>query len=274
MFLRSFIFICTLTLTLLLANCATTSRAQVDPATVEVAQLKNSQRSLQDKVSAISDNVEDLQSRINNVEKENEKNAASLQDDLRDMREAIVSLKRSRNAAIQETVDNVIAANAQELDRLNQKIAKVVTTVQEQNLKTSQQVISDITALQQDIKAVKLQLNASMDKTDRLERQIDSINAAGVTRTSHSNTRAASSTQRSTTAPTTDEEIVRTGVPSDTAIDYSRVYEHTIVKGETLWKIARDYEVSVQDIFNVNPKINSTTTLRPGQVIFVPYREK
>lgn len=260
---------------LLITGCATTSSSQVDPALVKVAEMKNTQRTLQDKVASLSDNIDDLQTRINYMQKENEQLNATLQDDLTDMREGIVSMKRSRDAAIQETVEKVVAANAQELDLLNRKIAKVVSTVQEQNLKTEQQVVSDITALQRDIKAVKVQLNAFMDKTDRLEMQVDAINAAGVTRTSPSPTRTTqpTTTQRTTT-PSANEEIVRTGTPSDPGIDYNRGYEHTIVKGETLWKIARDYDVSVQDIFNTNPKINSTTTLRPGQVIFVPYREK
>jgi LysM repeat protein len=67
---------------------------------------------------------------------------------------------------------------------------------------------------------------------------------------------------------------MRHGTPSSPDIDYSQGYTHSVSAGETLWKIARDYNVSIQDIINTNPDINDQSRLAPGQKLFVPYRKK
>ena len=74
--------------------------------------------------------------------------------------------------------------------------------------------------------------------------------------------------------PTPATPVTRTSTPSHPDIDYSRGYEHTVQAGETLWKIARDYNVTIQDIVNVNPSINNSSALSLGQKIFVPFRKQ
>lgn len=44
---------------------------------------------------------------------------------------------------------------------------------------------------------------------------------------------------------------------------------HTIKKGETLWRISKDYGVSVQSILNANSKVNSKD-LEIGQKLIIP----
>ncbi len=71
------------------------------------------------------------------------------------------------------------------------------------------------------------------------------------------------SSQKSSGWSKTKNPIKRTSKPSSAKVDYNQGYEHIVAPGETLWKIARDFKISVQDILNTNPEINDTTTLRP-----------
>ena len=64
---------------------------------------------------------------------------------------------------------------------------------------------------------------------------------------------------------------VRTGKPSSANITYESLYEHVVAAGESIWMIAKDYGVSITDIYNVNPDMTSTS-LRVGQKIKVPKR--
>ena len=45
---------------------------------------------------------------------------------------------------------------------------------------------------------------------------------------------------------------------------------HTVVKGDTLWKIAVKYEVGLSEIKNANPQISNYDLIYPGQKINVP----
>jgi uncharacterized YkwD family protein/spore coat assembly protein SafA len=45
---------------------------------------------------------------------------------------------------------------------------------------------------------------------------------------------------------------------------------HTVVSGDSLWKIANRYEVGLRDIQNANPQIKNYDLIYPGQQIQVP----
>ncbi|MBR2342621.1 MAG: LysM peptidoglycan-binding domain-containing protein [Clostridia bacterium] len=45
---------------------------------------------------------------------------------------------------------------------------------------------------------------------------------------------------------------------------------HTVVKGDTLWRLAVKYEVGLDEIKRANPKIKNYDLIYPGQLITVP----
>ena len=45
---------------------------------------------------------------------------------------------------------------------------------------------------------------------------------------------------------------------------------HTVVSGDTLWKIAKRYEVGLSEIKSANPKIKNYDLIYPGQAINIP----
>lgn len=45
---------------------------------------------------------------------------------------------------------------------------------------------------------------------------------------------------------------------------------HTVVKGDTMWKIAVKYEAGLSEIKDANPQITNPNLIYPGQVITVP----
>ena len=45
---------------------------------------------------------------------------------------------------------------------------------------------------------------------------------------------------------------------------------HTVVRGDTMWKIASRYEVGTSEVIQANPQITSPDLIYPGQVLTVP----
>lgn len=45
---------------------------------------------------------------------------------------------------------------------------------------------------------------------------------------------------------------------------------HTVVSGDTLWKIAVKYEVGVKELIQANPQISNTNLIYPGMKVNVP----
>lgn len=45
---------------------------------------------------------------------------------------------------------------------------------------------------------------------------------------------------------------------------------HTVVRGDTMWKIASKYEVGTRELINANPKIENPDLIYPGQRLVVP----
>ena len=49
---------------------------------------------------------------------------------------------------------------------------------------------------------------------------------------------------------------------------------HTVVKGDSLWKIAVRYEVGLSEIKSANPQIKNYDLIYPGQVINLPVKDQ
>ena len=45
---------------------------------------------------------------------------------------------------------------------------------------------------------------------------------------------------------------------------------HTVVKGDTMWKLAVKYQVGTSEIIDANPHINNPNLIYPGQVLTIP----
>ena len=45
---------------------------------------------------------------------------------------------------------------------------------------------------------------------------------------------------------------------------------HTVVKGDTMWKIAVKYEVGLSEIIDANPQIQNPALIYPGQLLNIP----
>jgi uncharacterized YkwD family protein/spore coat assembly protein SafA len=45
---------------------------------------------------------------------------------------------------------------------------------------------------------------------------------------------------------------------------------HTVVRGDTLWKIAVKYQVGVSEIIDANPQFSNPDLIYPGQKVYIP----
>ena len=48
---------------------------------------------------------------------------------------------------------------------------------------------------------------------------------------------------------------------------------HTVVKGDSMWKIATKYEVGLREIISENPSIKNPELIYPGQIINIPSKD-
>ena len=48
---------------------------------------------------------------------------------------------------------------------------------------------------------------------------------------------------------------------------------HTVVKGDTMWKIAVKYQVGVSEIISANPQVSNPDLIYPGQVLNIPQQD-
>ena len=59
-------------------------------------------------------------------------------------------------------------------------------------------------------------------------------------------------------------------VLSFTIFTASAMTYHTVVKGDTMWRIATRYEVGLSEIKSANPNIKNPDLIYPGQVLTIP----
>lgn len=57
------------------------------------------------------------------------------------------------------------------------------------------------------------------------------------------------------------------------SVNVSAATSHTVVAGDTMWKIAVRYEVGLSEIKKANPQISNPDLIYPGQVINIPSTE-
>ena len=45
---------------------------------------------------------------------------------------------------------------------------------------------------------------------------------------------------------------------------------HTVVKGDTMWKVASKYQIGTSEVIHANPQISNPNLIYPGQVLTIP----
>ena len=51
---------------------------------------------------------------------------------------------------------------------------------------------------------------------------------------------------------------------------HASALSHTVVKGDTMWKIASKYQVGTSEIIQANPQVSDPDLIYPGQVLSIP----
>lgn len=64
--------------------------------------------------------------------------------------------------------------------------------------------------------------------------------------------------------------VVSTIITSTVLPTFASTTSHKVINGDTLWKISQKYNVSLNDIYNVNPKYKSNPSIHPGEIIQIP----
>ena len=50
-------------------------------------------------------------------------------------------------------------------------------------------------------------------------------------------------------------------------------FSHTVVKGDTMWKIASKYHVGTSEVIMANPQVSNPNLIYPGQVLTIPQED-
>ena len=45
---------------------------------------------------------------------------------------------------------------------------------------------------------------------------------------------------------------------------------HTVVKGDTMWKVASKYQIGTSEVIHANPQISNPNLIYPGQILTIP----
>lgn len=54
----------------------------------------------------------------------------------------------------------------------------------------------------------------------------------------------------------------------------AKTVQHTVVKGDSMWKIAVKYQVGLSEIIAANPQISNPALIYPGQILNVPLNDE
>lgn len=54
----------------------------------------------------------------------------------------------------------------------------------------------------------------------------------------------------------------------------AKTIQHTVVKGESMWKIAVKYQVGLSEIISANPQISNPALIYPNQVLNIPLTDE
>ena len=252
-----------------LHGCATGTSATVEDGDLRVATVQNDVRSVNDSVASLDQRVDDLQARLSTLERENAALQQSLRQEQDALQTALATAARTQQATFEQRVQAQLAEAGRGTGATDTKISEVLRMVQEENAKLQKRLNDDLLSMRADMKKLQNQVNSNTAAVDDLARELQTVVEVGAATAA-----GQTATKKPPAAATTGEPVVRTGTPSHPDIDYARGYEHVVKTGESLWKIARDYNVAVQDIVNCNNNINNASALTVGQKIFVPFRKQ
>jgi LysM repeat protein len=241
-----------------------------------VSQLRSELGGVDDRVTALDRSVESLKARLAGIERENAEAQASLKAQQEAVQRAVASLATTQRNELDKIARTATQSSAKEVEQLTAKLAQLLSLVQQENGTLQKKVSTDLGTLQKDINGLQAQIVASADRIDRIEQRVKSGSGAAKA-PAQSTGETKTPAQPGDTPPVEKAPAqvpLRTGTPSSPDIDYSQGYTHKVSAGETLSKIARDYNVAIQDIINTNPKLTDPARLAPGQELFVPHRKK
>ena len=259
-------------LSLFLNGCASTPDV-AGPINTKIAQVKSDVRTLEDKVATISSNLDNLQAQSSTDAADTANALAVIKENQKILKEALTKLSYNQKSEIERSSKALMTSSLKEFEQYNRKLEKVIKIVKQENSSMQTKVASDLQTLQNQFKAMRVQLNASLDKIDRLENNLKIVSTGLKKYRTPTTPSVKKSQKKKSSVKAKRQPVKRTGNPSSADIDYVNVYQHTIVKGETLWKLARDYNVPIQDIINVNEEITDATRLDIGDKLYIPSRK-
>lgn len=50
--------------------------------------------------------------------------------------------------------------------------------------------------------------------------------------------------------------------------------KHTVIKGESMWLIAKKYQVGLDEIINANPQVKNPNLIYPNQILYIPLADQ
>ena len=54
----------------------------------------------------------------------------------------------------------------------------------------------------------------------------------------------------------------------------AKIIQHTVVKGESMWKIAVKFQVGLSEIISANPQVSNPALIYPNQVLNIPLMDE
>ena len=126
-------------------------------------------------------------------------------------------------------------------------------------------------SLRSDLEAVKAELKSQQDRIERLSQEITKLSEALKQKAPSSavSPEPTPSVPRAAPVSTPASTPAAAGVESPVVAEAANLRSHTVLKGETLSQIAKQYGVSVPEIEQLN-KIGDAKKLQAGQTIKIP----
>ena len=248
----------------LLAGCTTPDT--VTPEQIQIAKLRTELNRTTSDTRGLVNQVEDLNARCKSLESENASLRSMLSQTQSSVRDVSSRVTETQQGLSQLSKTSSRTEDIAALNKAYNQIVAQMKTMTESQLESQRKIDKNLQVIQGDAKTLQSYINENRTKLASLESRISEVDS----RAKAAAQRAASAPQHTSTPPPA-QTIVRTGTPSSANITYESLYEHVVAAGESIWMIAKDYGVSITDIYNVNPDMTSTS-LRVGQKIKVPKR--
>jgi len=249
----------------LLIGCATPDT--VTPEQIQIAKLRTELNRTTSDTKGLVNQVEDLSARCKSLESENANLRSMLSQTQGSLRDVSSRVSETQQGLNQLAKSSSRTEDIQALNKAYNQLVGQLKSMNEANLESQRKIDKNLQVIQGDAKTLQSYINENRTKLASLESRISEVDS----RARQAAARAASSTSSQTTHSAPAQQIVRTGKPSAANITYDSLYEHVVAAGESIWMIAKDYGVSITDIYNVNPDLTSTS-LKVGQKIRVPKR--